>query len=193
MDSIFQSLVTGLVASPLIALAIGVGACAPMQRADGGIGLLPVGAAAPEVAGADNDNHVVRLSAVRGRPAVVYFYPKDATPGCTKEACAFRDAFDSYTARHVSIFAVSRDGEATHREFRATHHLPFPLVADEDGAIANAYGVESTLGMTARVTFLINAEGRVARVWRDVDPGVHASEVLKAVDALPAPVAATPR
>lgn len=158
-----------------------------MQRADGGIGLLPVGANAPDVAGVANDGHVARLSAARGRPAVVYFYPKDETPGCTKEACAFRDAFDRYAARHVPIFAVSRDSEETHREFRASHHLPFPLVADEEGAIAKAYGVESTLGMSARVTFLIDGSGRVAKLWRDVDPGVHAAEVLAAIDGLAPP------
>jgi thioredoxin-dependent peroxiredoxin len=160
-----------------------IGACAPVVRPDGGKGLLPVGAMAPEVVGQRPDGSKVRLSEVRGRAAVVYFYPKDETPGCTKEACAFRDAFQQYAALHVTIFGVSRDSEESHQEFRTEHALPFPLVADEDGVVARAYGVPSILGMASRVTFLIGPEGRVVRIWPDVDPGVHAREVLAAAEA----------
>jgi peroxiredoxin Q/BCP len=161
-----------------------LGACAPVSRPDGGSGLLPVGAIAPEVVGTSRDGQAARLSAVRGHAAVVYFYPKDETPGCTHEACAFRDAFAKYEARHVTIFGVSRDSDESHAQFRASHSLPFPLVADEDGTVARAYGVPSTLGMASRVTFLVGRDGRIARVWPDVDPGVHAAEVLAAVDAV---------
>lgn len=158
-------------------------ACGPIVRPDGGSGLLPVGAIAPEVVGEAPDGSVTRLSAVRGHSAVVYFYPKDGTPGCTKEACAFRDAFSGYERLHVTIFGVSRDSSESHAEFRESQRLPFSLVADESGAIARAYGVSSTLGMASRVTFLVGADGRVARVWPDVDPGVHAKQVLAAVEA----------
>lgn len=157
-------------------------ACGPVTRPDGGVGLLPVGAEAPDVTGKTADGASVRLSDVRGHPAVVYFYPKDGTPGCTKEACAFRDAFKAYDDKHVVIFGVSRDSEASHATFRAEHRLPFPLVSDGDGAVARAFGVSSTLGMASRVTFLIGADGRVLRVWPDVDPGVHADQVLSALD-----------
>jgi len=168
----------------LCALALAVcGACGPIVRPDGGSGLLPVGAMAPEVVGEASDGKLTRLSAVRGHPAIVYFYPKDGTPGCTKEACAFRDAFTGYQERHVTIFGVSRDSAEIHGEFRKSHQLPFSLVADESGAIAQAYGVSSPVGMSARVTFLIDESGRVARVWPDVDPAVHANEVLATVDA----------
>lgn len=160
------------------------GACGPIVRPDGGHGLLPIGAMAPEVVGEAPDGSVTRLSAVRGHAAIVYFYPKDGTPGCTKEACAFRDAFDRYQPFQVTIFGVSRDSSETHAEFRTSHHLPFSLVADESGALAQAYGVSSTLGMDARVTFLVGADGRVAHIWPDVDPAVHANEVLAAVDKL---------
>jgi peroxiredoxin Q/BCP len=153
-------------------------------RPDGGKGLLPVGVMAPEVVGVAADGGVSRLSACRGHEAVVYFYPKDGTPGCTKEACAFRDAFERYEALHVTIFGVSRDSAASHVEFRASEKLPYSLVSDGDGAISRAYGVGSTFGMDSRVTFLVNAEGRVAEVWPDVDPGVHANQVLAAVTAL---------
>jgi len=158
------------------------GACMPATRPDGGKGLLPVGASAPEIVGTTRDGRPAALSTLRGHAAVVYFYPKDETPGCTHEACAFRDAFAKYEERHVTIFGVSRDSEASHEQFRAKHSLPFPLVADEDGTVARAYGVVSTLGMASRVTFLVGKDGRIARVWPDVDPGVHAREVLAAVD-----------
>jgi thioredoxin-dependent peroxiredoxin len=158
-------------------------ACGPIVRTDGGSGLLPVGAIAPEVVGVASDGSVTRLSTVRGDSAIVYFYPKDGTPGCTKEACAFRDAFTRFQERRVTIFGVSQDSSEIHAEFRKSHQLPFSLVADESGAVAKAYGVSSPLGMSARVTFLIGPDGRVARVWPDVDPAVHANEVLAAVDA----------
>jgi thioredoxin-dependent peroxiredoxin len=166
-----------------LGLSLLFGACKPALRPDGGRGLLPVGAVAPDVIGTTSDGGSTPLSAARGRAAVVYFYPKDETPGCTKEACAFRDVFKQYEARHVLIFGVSRDSEDSHKKFRAKHALPFPLVSDEDGAIANAYGVSSTFGMTSRVTFLVGTDGTIVRVWPDVDPGVHADEVLAAAEA----------
>ncbi|MGD8862474.1 MAG: peroxiredoxin [Myxococcales bacterium] len=140
--------------------------------------MLEPGEAAPEVVGEDADGQTIKLSEQRGSPAVVYFYPKDDTPGCTKEACAFRDAFDRYTRMGITIFGVSRDDAESHREFRQEYELPFPLVADTDGAVQKAYGVPSTFGMASRVTFLVDGQGRIAHVWPDVDPGVHADQVL---------------
>lgn len=165
----------------VVGVCIAQAACVRAVRPDGGTGLLPVGAIAPDVTGTTNDGKAVHLSGVRGHAAVVYFYPKDETPGCTKEACAFRDAFTKYDALQVAIFGVSRDSEKSHAEFRTKHKLPFPLVADEEGDVARAYGVSSTLGMASRVTFLVGSDGRVLRVWPDVDPGVHADQVLAAV------------
>jgi len=169
-----------------------VGACGPITRPDGGEGLLPVGAMAPEVVGQRPDGTTARLSELRGQKAVVYFYPGDETPGCTKEACAFRDVFKDYEALHVTIFGVSRDSADSHHEFRTKHALPFPLVADEDGRLAHSYGVSNTFGMDSRVTFLVGPDGRIAHVWPDVDPGVHAKEVLAAArgSAAPAPAPA---
>ena len=166
-------------------LALGcLPACGSVQRPDGGEGLLPVGASAPDLVGETQAGERVRLSSRLGRSVVVYFYPMDATPGCTTEACAFRDAFDRYTEHGVTIFGVSQDSAESHREFSSHQKLPFPLVADEDGSVTRAYGVPSRLGLSARVTFLVSPEGRIARVWPDVDPGVHASEVLAAVAQL---------
>jgi len=141
--------------------------------------MLKPGATAPDVTGIGAGGETVSLSERRGHPAVVYFYPKDATPGCTKEACAFRDSFDRYTAAEITIFGVSGDDAESHAAFRKEHNLPFPLVADVDGRVQAAYGVSSTLGMAARVTFLVDGDGKIAHVWPDVDPGVHADEVLE--------------
>jgi thioredoxin-dependent peroxiredoxin len=156
-------------------------ACGPVKRPDGGVGLLPEGAPAPDFEGLDATGKPVHLSDVRGHAAVVYFYPKDETPGCTHEACAFRDAFSRFEARHVAIFGISHDTNASHAAFRAHNSLPFPLVADEDGSIDRAYGVPTTLGMSKRVTFLVGPDGRVSRVWPDVDPTVHADQVIAAL------------
>lgn len=162
-------------------LLLALAACpSTPKRPDGGEGLLPVGAMAPDFVAKDPKGHDVRVSDQRGHATVVYFYPKDGTPGCTKEACAFRDAFDAYVARSITLIGVSRDSEESHRAFIAQHKLPFSLASDEKGDIEKSYGVGSTLGMSARVTFLVGPDGRVAQVWPNVDPGVHASEVLSA-------------
>jgi peroxiredoxin Q/BCP len=148
-------------------------------------GLLAAGAPAPDVEGKDAKGQAQRLSARRGHVAIVYFYPKDGTPGCTTEACAFRDTFDKFNQRGVTIFGVSRDDEASHVKFRAEHSLPFPLVADPSGAIQKAYGVpDRAPGIASRVTFLVAADGRIAKVWPDVDPAVHADEVFQAIEQL---------
>jgi peroxiredoxin Q/BCP len=153
----------------------------------GGGSLLAVGTPAPEVVGVAANGQRVALSTLRGRSAVVYFYPKDNTSGCTTEACGFRDAYGQYQLRHVEIFGVSQDSTESHDEFRRDHNLPFVLVADSDGSIAKAYGVGSFLGLNARVTFLIDPDGKVARVWPDVTPSTHPKEVLTAIDSLQKP------
>src|SRR5262245_8614908 len=138
----------------LVACSVAWAACGG-TRPDGGSGLLGVGAAAPDITGSNATGSPVRLADVKGRPAIVYFYPKDDTPGCTKEACAFRDAFTRFETAGVTIFGVSRDSEQSHRAFRAKHQLPFPLVADEAGKVQDAYGVPSRMpGIASRVSFL---------------------------------------
>lgn len=166
--------------------AVALSACTHKAvRPDGGQGPLPVGAEAPEVVGRDLENREVRLSAQRGRPVVVYFYPMDATPGCTQEACAFRDVWSQFERANVTVIGVSKDSEESHRKFLADKKLPFALAADESGAIGAAYGVDDRLWGYARVTYLIDREGRVAKYWPDVDPGLHAKEVLAAAEGLP--------
>ncbi len=152
------------------------------QRPDGGRGPLPLGTAAPEVVGYDAAGRAVRLSEQRGHPSIVYFYPKDGTPGCTKEACAFRDAWTRFEQAHVAVIGVSSNSRADHDAFLRDEHLPFALAADESGTVAASYGVGKGLFGYDRVTFLVDAEGHVTRFWPNVDPAVHAAEVLAAAE-----------
>jgi thioredoxin-dependent peroxiredoxin len=172
---------------PTFLCVLWIGACGQTVRPDGGEGLLPVGSVAPELTGSDAKGDRMLLSSTRGRLAVVYFYPKDETPGCTKQACAFRDQFERFASSGISIFGVSRDSEQSHAQFRKEHELPFALVADQSGDAQRAYGVPSAMpGIAARVTFLIDKDGKIARVWPEVDPVQNVSEVLAAAKQLEA-------
>ncbi len=151
----------------------------------GGASLIAVGARAPSFRAPDQTGAVRTLEEFRGRPLVVFFYPKDGTPGCTKEACAFRDAWKAYEARGTAIVGISTDDVAAHARFAAEHQLPFPLLADADGAIARAWGVGVTFGIAQRQTVLVDGQGVVVKTWPDVDPGVHAAEILAAVPSSP--------
>ncbi|HET7676516.1 MAG TPA: peroxiredoxin [Candidatus Limnocylindrales bacterium] len=152
-----------------------------------------VGDPAPDFALMDADGVVHRLSDERGKWVVVYFYPTDDTPGCTTEACGFRDARAELAARGAVVWGISPQGAASKRAFRSKYDLDFPLLADEDHQVAEAYGswVEKTnYGRTywgnARRTFLVDPQGRIARVWEKVVADGHASDVLQALDALAA-------
>ena len=165
--------------------AVASQACGTVKRPDGGSGLLTVGADAPEVVGFDVAGAEVRLSALKGKKkAVVYFYPKDGSPGCTTEACAFRDTWDRYTAANVAVIGVSSDSPESHRAFLKDKKLPFALASDESDSIASSYGVTKRLWGYSRVSFLVGTDGKIAHVWPDVDPGVHADDVLQAAKAM---------
>jgi thioredoxin-dependent peroxiredoxin len=159
-------------------------ACGGASRPDGQAGLLPAGSAAPDLSAPDQTGKVRRIAEEKGHPLVVYFYPKDGTPGCTKEACAFRDAWDRYKQAGVEIFGVSADDQKSHEQFAKEQHLPFPIVADPQHAWSTAFGVSTKLGMDSRVSFLIDPSGKVARVYPKVDPALHADDVLKDAAAL---------
>jgi peroxiredoxin Q/BCP len=128
-----------------------------------------------------HDGTPVDLSAMKGKPVVVYFYPKDETPGCTKEACSFRDAWERLQQKGVVLIGISADSDESHRAFAAHHKLPFLLVSDEKGAIAQAFGVPFQNGFTARQSFVIGPDGNVKKIYRKVDVTVHADEILKDV------------
>jgi peroxiredoxin Q/BCP len=162
--------------------------CGAATRPDGGSGLLPAGSAAPDLSAPDQSGKVRRIADEHGHALVVFFYPRDGTPGCTKEACAFRDAWERYRQAGVQIFGVSADDQKSHEQFAKEQHLPFPIVADPAHAWSAAFGVSTKLGMDSRVSFLIDGSGKVAHVYPSVDPGLHADEVLKDVASLgPAP------
>ncbi len=173
-----------LATAAALSLGIALFACGEVKRPDGGSGLLPIGTSAPDVVAEDPAGHAVRLSENKGKAVVVYFYPADGTPGCTKEACAFRDAWKKFDAAHVGIIGVSNDSTESHIEFAREHKIPFPLAADKDGSIGKSYGVTKKLWGYDRVSFLIDKDGKVAHVWPNVDPGVHADEVLADARAL---------
>src|ERR1700674_4892450 len=121
------------------------------------------------------------LSDYRGRQVVLYFYPKDNTPGCTKEACAFRDGYARLLAAGIAVLGCSIDSAESHKAFIRKYRLPFPLLLDPDRSIARAYGAENgipILGLDRRVTYVIGEDGRISKVYPSVDPGVHAKQIV---------------
>lgn len=149
---------------------------------------LKEGDKAPEFSATTNAGGKLSLADLRGQPVVLYFYPKDDTPGCTKQACGIRDAYADFKKAGAVVLGVSPDPVKSHVKFINKFELPFTLLADEDKAIANAYGVwgeKSFMGRkymgNHRVTFLIDAKGRIAKIWPVVKPETHADEVLNAL------------
>ena len=145
---------------------------------------------APEIALPDETGAVHRLADQRGRWTIVYFYPKDDTPGCTVEACEFRDANEAIHEKGADVWGISPQGSASKRSFREKFGLPFALLADVDHVVAEAYGswVEKVnYGKTymgvARTTFLVGPDRRIVRAWPKVKPEGHAAEVISALDA----------
>jgi thioredoxin-dependent peroxiredoxin len=146
---------------------------------------LKPGDPAPDFNAMTQDGSRVSLRQFRGKPVVLYFYPRDDTPGCTKEACAFRDAFEAFNKQGVVLLGVSTDPAKSHAKFAAKYKLPFTLLADEDRHIVESYGVwgeKRFMGRkyrgTHRVTFLIAADGIIRHIWPEVKPELHAAEVL---------------
>ena len=143
---------------------------------------------APEFSLPDENGIIHTLSQYRGQPVVLYFYPKDDTPGCTKEACNFRDDYHVYQEAGVVILGVSPDNAKSHTKFKSKFELPFTLLADEDHAVASVYGAWGPKKMMGReyegilrTTFLIGPDGRLLRVFENVKPDGHSAEVLAAL------------
>jgi peroxiredoxin Q/BCP len=152
---------------------------------------LEAGDKAPAFTLPDQDEAKVSLKAFKGQATVVYFYPADDTPGCTKEACQFNDNLRAFSRAGVNVLGISPDGAAKHTKFRAKYNLKFPLLSDPDHAVMEAYGAwgektmygKKTVG-TIRSTFLIDAKGVVKRAWYNVRADGHAAKVLEELDAL---------
>jgi peroxiredoxin Q/BCP len=148
--------------------------------------MLKAGDAAPDFTTRDENGNEVRLSDLRGQKVALYFYPKDDTPGCTKEACSFRDNYSAVREAGVRVLGVSLDDEASHQAFISKYDLPFTLLSDTDRSVSEAYGVygEQTWGDRkylglARKTFLIDEEGKIKKVFDKVNVEAHADEVLE--------------
>ena len=159
-------------------------ACGAVVRTDGGRGLLAEHATAPDFSAPDQNGRTRTLREFRGHAVVLFFYPRDGTAGCTREACAFRDAWQRLEQAGGQVVGVSTDDVESHARFATEHGLQFPLLADSSGNILRAYGVGTTLGMASRVTFVIGPDGRVVRVFPDVDPAIHANEVIQVLQTL---------
>jgi len=146
------------------------------------------GKPAPDFELTSDSGEKVKLSELRGKPVVLYFYPRDDTPGCTAQACAIRDSYDEFAKRGAVVLGVSPDSETSHVKFKEKYGLPFTLLADPEHDVAEKYGTwveRHNYGKTymgvERSTFLIDSEGRVAKVMRRVKPDTHAEQVLEAL------------
>jgi thioredoxin-dependent peroxiredoxin len=137
------------------------------------------GKPAPDFELETDEGGTVRLSELRGKPVVLYFYPKDDTPGCTRQACAFRDVYSEFQERGAVVLGVSPDSVASHRKFKEKYELPFPLLADSDHEVADRYGAWRE--KLVRSTFVIDPDGTVARAMYGVNPEQNAGEVLEAL------------
>lgn len=141
-------------------------------------GELAVGKPPPDFSAKDQGGVELKLSALKGKPVVVYFYPKDETPGCTKEACAFRDAWTDLDKKGVVLIGISADTAESHGAFAKHHQLPFHLVSDESGGIARSFGVPVSGGYLGRQSFVVGADGNLKKIYREVDVTKHAREIL---------------
>jgi thioredoxin-dependent peroxiredoxin len=138
---------------------------------------LAEGITAPNFTAKDDAGNSVSLSDFEGKTVVLYFYPKDDTPGCTKQACSFRDSYEAYDDKDIVVLGVSHDDEASHQAFKEKFDLPFPLVVDTDGTISQAYEVEGS-GYSKRVTFVIDGKGVITKVYESINTETHATDVL---------------
>ncbi len=138
---------------------------------------LTVGTFAPDFSTTDDAGNPVNMSDFKGKTVVLYFYPKDDTPGCTKEAQSFRDNIDIYQGKEMVVLGVSMDDQASHKAFKEKYGLPFQLLVDTDGTITNAYDVDGG-GYAKRVTYIIDPEGKISHVDTAVKTATHAEDIL---------------
>lgn len=146
--------------------------------------MLEINTHAPDFSLVDQDNTTHTLSQYRGQYVLIYFYPKDDTPGCTKEACAIRDLYKDFESNNVKVLGISKDSVASHKKFALKYNLSFTLLADTDKTVLTAYHAAKEDGGTNRISYLINPEGLIANTYPKVDPTSHGAEILKDIYAL---------
>lgn len=152
--------------------------------------MLKIGDMAPDFSLMSDTQEQFTLSELKGKQVVLYFYPKDSTPGCTKEACDFRDSYQDFAARNIVVLGISRDSLKSHTKFRTNHSLPFPLLSDESGEVCKKYGVwveKSMFGIKyfgiKRTTFLIDETGKIIKIWDKVKVLGHVKDVMAVAQA----------
>ena len=146
--------------------------------------MLPIGSEAPNFKLNDHEGNPHRLSDYDGSWILLYFYPKDDTPGCTKEACMLRDSAMEYEKHNIMVVGVSADSEMSHQKFISRYNLPFTLFSDPDKKVIDLYGAKNEIGGTKRISYLIGPEGVIEKAYADVKPEIHAEEVLRDVKNL---------
>ena len=150
---------------------------------------LKAGDKAPDFEGKDQNGNLIKQSDFSGKKMILYFYPKDNTPGCTSEACDFRDNYEMWLSKGYAVIGVSADSEASHKKFAEKHELPFPLIADEDKTIIQAYGVwgeknlygKKSMGIK-RTTFVIDENGIITNVFKQVKSKTHTNQILEKIN-----------
>ncbi|MDA3909989.1 MAG: thioredoxin-dependent thiol peroxidase [Bacteroidales bacterium] len=150
---------------------------------------LKAGDKAPDFQGKDQKGNLIKQSDFSGKKLILYFYPKDNTPGCTAEACDFRDNYEMWLSKGYAVVGVSADSEASHEKFAEKHELPFPLIADEDKSIIQAYGVwgeknlygKKSMGIK-RTTFVIDEKGVITKVFKQVKSKTHTDQILEKIN-----------
>lgn len=140
--------------------------------------MLPEGGKAPNFTLQNHTGDMMSLSDLLGSPVLIYFYPKDDTPGCTKEACTITELYDDFQKTGITVLGISKDSPESHQKFRERYHLPFTLLSDPDQTVIEQYGAKGLLG-TKRVSYLISSDGVVLKAYPNVDPATHAYEILK--------------
>lgn len=149
------------------------------QSCGGNADNLSVGNSAPGFTLEDSEGNTYSLLDYKGKnPVIIYFYPKANTPGCTKQACGIRDSFSKFKENDIIIFGISVDSKTSIKEFIKDYNLNFPLLSDEKKEVSKAYGVLNTIGLDSRITFIINKQGKIANILKDVDVETHADEVF---------------
>ncbi len=126
-----------------------------------------------------DDGKEVSLSDIKGKISVIYFYPKDNTHGCTKEACSFRDSINAFKSLGIPVFGVSVDDIESHKKFKQRYSIPFTLLSDSSKQLVSLLGIKSIIGMASRVTFVLDKDGKIAKIYPHVSPDKHAEEVLE--------------
>lgn len=139
--------------------------------------MLTVGQTAKNFTLLDKDNQAITLSDLRGQKVIIYFYPKDDTPGCTKQACAFRDSYAKFVENKITVLGISRDSAASHQKFAEKYSLPFIILADTDGMVIDAYGVKGVFG-AMRTTFIVSEDGLIEKVFEKATPDTNAADIL---------------